>query len=138
MWLQVRRWIHSVCETFDYNYADAGGQSQVRTAGANCLFSEDLSNSVVLFFFPNATLPPGVLQALIAHPSVQQASCKSNCHLGTSGIFRFAVPRLRVASVTCSFAKRQFIQVPLEIHSFFFCFLFFYQSWSLSFSRTGY
>lgn len=96
----------------------------MRTAGANCLFSEDLSNSVVLFFFPNATLPPGVLQALIAHRSVQQASCKSNCHLGTSGIFRFAVPRLRVASVTCSFAKRQFIQVPLEIHSFFFVLFF--------------
>lgn len=60
----MSRWIHWVCGTFDYNYVDAGGLSQVRTAGANCLFSEDLSNSV--WFFPNATLPPGV-QALIAH-----------------------------------------------------------------------
>lgn len=69
----------------------------------------------MVFSPPNASFPPGVLQTLIAHCSLQQASCKSNCHLGPSGIFRFAAPRLRVASVTCSFAKRQLIQVPLEI-----------------------
>lgn len=71
VWLQVSPWVQSVFGSFECNYVDARGQSQVRTAGANCLFSEDLSNSVC--FLLNATLLPGVLQALIAHSSVQEA-----------------------------------------------------------------